>query len=174
LVMGIASSGLHIFLGILIKEIGGNDALVGKAFSLGALTEIPIMLSSVVLLRRFSPRSLLSLAYILYFIRLLLFGVISSTVWVLPLNLLHGVTFGLYWIASIAIANEIAPDSLRATVQGTLMAILSLSGVLGGLLSGWFFDIYGTASLFRIYSVFALVALLLLWFMREGLSEQPL
>jgi PPP family 3-phenylpropionic acid transporter len=173
LVMGVASSGLHIFLGILIKEIGGTDALVGKAYSLGALTEIPIMLSSVVLLKRFSPRLLLSFAYILYFIRLLLFGVITSTGLVLPINLLHGVTFGLYWIASIAIANEIAPDSLRATAQGTLMAILSFSGALGGFISGWIFDIYGTAWLFRIYSVFALIALLLLWFMREGYSDQP-
>jgi MFS family permease len=149
----------------LIKEIGGTDALVGKAFSVGALTEIPIMLSSALLLRRFSPRLLLGLAYILFFIRLYLFSVISSTAWVLPLNLLHGVTFGLYWIASVAIVNEIAPDNLKH--PRTLLSILSLSGVLGGLLSGWVFDTYGVSTLFRIYSGLAIVALVLLVFLRE-------
>ena len=116
-----------IFLGILIKEIGGSNALVGKAFSLGALTEIPIMLFSATLLRRFSPRVMLGFAYLLYIIRLFLFSIIPSITWVLPLNLLHGISFGLYWIATVAIANEIAPDSLKGTAQGALMSVLYLS-----------------------------------------------
>ena len=169
---GIASSGLHIFIGILIKEIGGSDALVGKAFSLGVLTEIPIMLFSATLLRRFSPRLLLGTAYILYIVRLFCFSIIPSVTWVLPLNLLHGVSFGLYWIASIAIANEIAPDSLKGTSQGALMSIGYLASVLGGLLSGWIFDVFGVASLFRIYCLFVVVALFLLWWIRDGFSHK--
>jgi MFS family permease len=171
LTIGIANNGLHMFLGILIKEIGGNDALIGRAFSLGALTEIPIMLASLLLLRRFSPRFLLGLAFILFFIRLYLFSIIPDTTWVLPLNLLHGVTFGLYWIASVAVVNEIAPDNLKATAQGTLISILSLSGVLGGLISGWIFDTLGVFTLFRIYAVLAIAALVLLGLMRDGLPH---
>jgi MFS family permease len=168
---GIASSGLHIFVGILIKEIGGSDALVGKAFSLGALTEIPIMLFSAALLRRFSPRLLLGTAYILYIVRLFGFSIIPSVTWVLPLNLLHGVTFGLFWIASIAIANQIAPDNLKGTAQGALMSVLSLASVLGALLSGWIFDALGIAVLFQIYCLFVVVALFLLWWIRDRFSQ---
>jgi len=163
LVIGIASSGMHTFVGILIKEIGGSDALVGMSAGVGVLSELPVMLLSPVLIKRYHPRKLLGFSFIIYALRLFLYGIMPSQNWVLPLSLLHGVSFGLYWVSSVAYANEIAPDYLKGTTQGVLMAIISLSSMLGGMLSGWGFDRLGAATLFRIYSLFGLLALFILW-----------
>jgi MFS family permease len=163
LIMGVANSGMHTFIGILIKEIGGGEGLVGLSASVGVLSELPVMFFSPRLIKRYHPRILLGFSFILYTLRLFLYGIIPSTSWVIPLSLLHGVSFGLYWVSSVAYANRIAPDNLKGTTQGVLIAIISLSSMLGGLLSGWIFDFLGVSTLFRIYSLFGIVALYILW-----------
>ena len=171
LIIGVASSGMHTFVGILIKEIGGGEGLVGLSAGVGVLSELPIMLFSPVMVKRYHPRKLLGISFILYTLRLFLYGVMPSTNWVLPLSLLHGVSFGLYWVSSVAYANKIAPDNLKGTAQGVLIAIISLSSMLGGLLSGWIFDTLGTATLFRIYSLFGVFALFILWRLPRAAGE---
>lgn len=167
LASGIANSGMHIFVGILIKGISGSDSLVGLSAGTGVLSEIPIMLLSPVLITRFHPRKLLGVSFILFTVRLFLYSIMPSPAWVVPLSLFHGVSFGLYWISSVSYANKIAPDSLKGSTQGILMATLSLSSVLSGLISGWIYDLLGITTLFQIYSLFGLFALIILWGSRK-------
>lgn len=165
--LGLASNGAYIFLGIYIVELGGNEVLIGTAMSLGAIAELPFMLFSAPLITRFGSRNTLAMAYFFYAIRFFLYGIMPSAVWVLPISLMNGITFGLYWVSAVSHANDLAPDNLKATAQGLLLATLNLASVLGGIIGGLIYDQFGLAFLFRSYSALVVIALGLLWVHRR-------
>lgn len=80
---------------------------------------------------------------------------------VLPIQLLHGITFGLYWTVGVGYAAESAPKGLDATLQGAFAALISAAQIAALSVAGPLLDAYGGASLYRgCAGVAALVGLL--------------
>ena len=173
ILLGIGNFATHHFLGIHIKELGSDEALVGTVAALGAITELPILFWGAPLLTRFGPWRLLLFAYAVTALRLFLYGVMPAAVWAIPISLLHSVTFGVYWIAGVAYVDNLAPDNLKATAQGLLYATMGMAGILGGPIAGLIFDTLGAGWLFVASSVMALSALVLLWFGRPSHFGTP-
>lgn len=76
-------------------------------------------------LKRLSPEALLNMALAATALRLSLYGLLplAGNPWaVLPVELLHGVTFGLGWGAATASSTRLAPPHLTATMQVGLLA----------------------------------------------------
>lgn len=164
LVLGIANSGMHTFLNIYVKEMGGGEGLVGLMWAVAAITEVPVMFLAGPLVARLGARRTIAIAYLAYTVRWLLYGMMPAPTWAVPISLLQGVTFAPLWVAGVAYADALAPRELKATAQGMFAATLfSLSGVIGGPISGLLFDALGAAALFRLYCGFGLAALGLLW-----------
>ncbi len=163
IVLGIANSGMHSFLNIYVKEMGGGEGLIGLMWGLAALSEVPVMFLAAPIIAQLGTQRTLAIAYALYAVRWLLLGLMPSPGWAVPINLLHGLTFGALWVAGVAYADALAPDALKATAQGLFSATLySVSGVIGGPISGLLFDAIGPAALFRVYALLGLLALALL------------
>lgn len=83
-------------------------------------TEVPAFTLQGAVLRRVSPEALLNLALAATAVRLALYGLLplAGTPWaVLPIELLHGITFGLGWGAATASSTRLAPPHLAATMQ---------------------------------------------------------
>jgi len=164
LVLGIANSGMHTFLNIYVKEMGGGEGLVGLMWAIAAIAEVPVMFLAGPLVARIGARRTIAIAYLAYTARWLLYGVMPTPLWAVPISLLQGVTFAPLWVAGVAYADSLAPRELKATAQGMFAATLfSLSGVIGGPISGLLFDALGAARLFQLYSILGLAALALLW-----------
>ncbi|MEZ4659403.1 MAG: MFS transporter [Caldilineaceae bacterium] len=68
-------------------------------------------------------RWLLVLAFGGRIVRLFAYAVISQPVLVLPVQLLHGLTFSAMWVAGVAYADRIAPPGLGATAQGQFAGV---------------------------------------------------
>jgi MFS family permease len=77
------------------------------------------------------------------------------------INLLQSVTFATFWIGAVSYVSDLAPENLKTTSQGLLFSMMNLATVVGGLWSGWLFDTAGPRGLFRVLSLFCLLALLL-------------
>ncbi len=161
LVVGICMNAMNIFLGIYVKELHGGEALIGNAAALGALVEMPFMYFSFYLLRRFGSRSLVYIGIAFYALRMLLYAIIPSADWILPIALMNGFSYAFLWIGSVSYAGELAPDNLKATAQGTLSSLIGLSGVVGSLINGGLYDWLGSPGLFLVNSLLALAALFL-------------
>ncbi len=163
-VLGIANSGMHGFLNIFVKEMGGSEGLIGTMWGVAALSEIPVMFLAAPLIVRLGPRRILAATYALYVLRWLLYGLMPSPIWAVPISLLHGLTFGALWVTGVAYVDALAPEELKATAQGLFFAsFFGFSRVLGTSLSGLLFDMIGPAALFQTYALFGLVALGLFW-----------
>lgn len=160
--MGVTLAGMHYFLGLYLVALGGNESLIGLAWGLGALTELPVMFFSAVLLRRLTVRGTLALGFALYGLRWFLYALMRDPMWVIPINLLHGLSFASVWVAGVAYVDMHAPPGLEATAQGLFTSVLwGLSAASGALISGYLFDTIGPAAMFGVYGVVAGLALAL-------------
>jgi len=161
----ITIAGMNNFLSLYVVALGGGEELVGMAWALGALTEIPVMFLAPNLVRRLGLRRVLALAYLLYAVRWVLYAIMPAPEWVLAINLMHGLTFGALWTAGVSYADAMAPSGLKATAQGLFTATYwGLGSAIGAVVSGFLYAGVGPASMFAVYSVVALAALALFWF----------
>lgn len=157
-ILGLATAGMSNFLSLMVKQMGGSDSLIGIMWTIAAIVEAPVMLFSAPLLRRFGARNLIVVAIFAYALRMLLYGFLPAPEWAAAVNMLGGLSFGLYWISAVTYANELAPDNLKATSQGLLVAVTSLSMMLGAIFSGWLYDLIGPFMMFRVLALCCVVA----------------
>jgi len=139
LLAGIGIATINSYLFVYMDAIGMSRTLMGLALTISTLSEIPVMFFASRLLKRFNPRYLLLLALMVIGARLILYSVSSMPWQILLIQLLHGFTFPIIWVAGVSYAAEVAPEGLSATAQGmfgsTLMGVgAALGGLLGGLL----------------------------------------
>lgn len=173
IILSIANSGMYNFLGIYLAELGGGAGLIGTATSLSGLAEIPIFLLGPALILRLGSKRLLAVAYSMYALRWLLYGIMPAPQWAMPLALMHMVTFGPYLLAGVDYANSLAPRGLQSTAQGLFHASFLLGSTIGLPISGWLFDTIGPAALFRIYAGLGVAALLvLLWGFKSDIARR--
>ncbi len=160
--LGMANSGMQNFLSVMLHEMGGSDSLIGITWTIGAIAEMPVMILGALLLKRFGARRLIGFAISVYGLRMLLYSVMPAPEWAAWIASLGGLSFGLYWISAVTYASELAPAHLKATSQGLLVAVTSLSGIIGATLAGLLYDQVGPSIMFRILAGFCALALILL------------
>jgi PPP family 3-phenylpropionic acid transporter len=105
---------------------------------------------------------MLAIALLAMCIRAFAYALITVPWLVLPINLLHGVSFALLWAAGVASADAIAPPGLGATAQGLFAGtVLGLGASLGAFAGGALYDSIGPVALFQATGVMLVAALLL-------------
>jgi MFS transporter, PPP family, 3-phenylpropionic acid transporter len=151
----VANSSWVNFLGITVKGMGANDALVGRMWSVGAISEIPVMLYGTRLLRGWGAKKMIVTGFFFYGVRLLLYAWMPRPEWVFGINLLQGLSFGFYWVGGVNYVSQITPDHLRATGQSLLATFYNIASVTAGPIIGLLFDSLGSS---RMYLIAAIVA----------------
>ncbi len=97
-----------------------------------------------------------------YALRWFLYSQITSLQMILLVQLLHGLSFGAYYVAGVVYTRERAPEGLSATAQALFSGTaLGLAGIVGGMLGGYLYDRVGVMNLFRFCGLAATFALLL-------------
>lgn len=79
---------------------------------------IVFLLNVGYLIKRTGHMTAFSLSFAIFTLRFLLYSVIRDPLWVLPVELLNGITFGLSYINGISYAGKIAPVGSEGTIQG--------------------------------------------------------
>ncbi len=164
LVGSMGSAVVHTYLFLYMSDLGAGETLMGLSLTVATLSEVPVFFFSALLLRKLGARGLLMVAMMAYLVRLAAYGVMPSVWWVLPINLLHGLTFAALWVAGVSYANEIAPLGMGATVQGLFAGIaMGLGAALGAPAAGALYDAFGGAMLYRLAAVWMAAGVLFFW-----------
>jgi MFS transporter, PPP family, 3-phenylpropionic acid transporter len=153
------------FFSLHMKNLGMSQTYIGLSLTFATLGELPFMMFGYKLLKRFPAKYLLLLA--LFFIALRLAGyALAEVPWhFLAIQLLHGPTFALIWIAGISYADSLSPSHLKATGQSLFSTTLSgLGGTLGGFVGGILYDTVGAIHMFQVAAVVLVTAGTLLFF----------
>ncbi|MBU8907447.1 MFS transporter [Desertibacillus haloalkaliphilus] len=146
------------FLGIYIVELGGSESLIGLAWFIGVTSEALVLATSAYWFRRFHPLTFILVAGLIYSSRWFLMGMIHDPTFTLVLQVLHGVSFGVFYICAFQFVSKLIPDHLQAT--GHILFITTffgLSGIIGSLGGGWVIEEMGVTTLYLILAGFALV-----------------
>ncbi|MEF8721718.1 MFS transporter [Candidatus Accumulibacter phosphatis] len=171
--MSAAHGALYVFYSIHLAEHHYSKFLVGCLWSLGVLAEIVVFFFMVGLLRRFGLRTILLLSFAAAIVRFLMIGwAVDSVALIVIAQLLHGFTFGAYHAAAIAAVNRWFPGRSQARGQALYSSLsFGAGGLLGTLLSGWGWDVWGAASTFTMSAAFALLGLI---FVAVGVKRNDL
>jgi PPP family 3-phenylpropionic acid transporter len=159
--LGLAFSGMFTFLSVSMSKMGASASLIGVSWMMAAVSEIPIMFFGAMLLRRVGAKRLVAVSFLLYAVRNVTYAIMPAPEWVIVINGVFGMAYGLYWVGAVSYINELAPPELRTTSQSLLTSTTSLATVVGAFLSGWLFDRIGASHLFYVLAGFSALALLM-------------
>jgi PPP family 3-phenylpropionic acid transporter len=159
---GMTLSVVHNYLFLYLDDIGASSSLMGLSLTVATLGELAAFLSSDRLLLRLGTRRLLVVSLLAHVVRVSLYSVLRVPWLVLPVQLLHGLSFSAMWVACVSYANQIAPEGMGATAQGLLNGVFfGLGGALGALSGGFAYERFGFAVMFRLAAVLGLLGVLL-------------
>jgi MFS transporter, PPP family, 3-phenylpropionic acid transporter len=134
---------------------------VSYAWGLGVLCEVAILFTMPALLRRFGATPLLVFSALVAALRWFLLAHVSTALHVWLLAPLHGVTYGVWYLAFVHDNQAGAPTELRATVQGLGAACLALGHISSILIGARVFQELGGTVLFEAAGTLALASLVL-------------
>lgn len=158
----VSLQGSFSLVALFIKHLGGGRAMMAGAWIVAATIEIPFMLWLARSSDRRGRRPVLLLASLALPLRLLLYSAVQDPRLVLPIQALHGVTFGVTAVAPLSYMNDIVSERLRASGQGLLNVCLASASAVGPLLAGALGDRMGLHRAFQALCVPAVAALAVL------------
>lgn len=147
------------FMGIFIRGIGGTEADVGLAWTVGPLSEVPVFALSFYFLARLNELALLALAAAIYSVRWFLFSITTDPALISVIQVMHGLSFGLFYMSAVSYIGRIVPQHLRASGQGLLSTFAGgVAGMAGSLLGGFVMDGFGPRFLYTTCSMLAFLS----------------
>lgn len=149
------------FIGVYLQEQGGDVGDIGWAWFVMAISEFVFFSISHRFLKQGKEMRVVTIAALLYAVRFLLCAAVSDPLVIVLLQLLQGVTFVLFYTASIQHLYSIIPEEWKVTGQ-TILAVLffGVSGIVGSSLGGRIMDVYGGSRLYLLMSLLALIGCL--------------
>jgi PPP family 3-phenylpropionic acid transporter len=126
------------------------------------IAEIAVMYFYPNFADRFAARHLLFLSFAASAVRWLGMGLVDDPIWIIVLSAIHGLTFGSFYVASVAFVAARVPSELRASGQALLVSItFGIGGLLGFLSAGRGYDLLGGHRLFMAAAALEVVAALI-------------
>ncbi|XP_019640591.1 PREDICTED: major facilitator superfamily domain-containing protein 6-like [Branchiostoma belcheri] len=152
-VLGSSFGVLETFAFWFLKDLGGSQLLLGLCLTVNCIAEVPFFFFSGKLIEKISHKGVFTVALFFFALRFLLLSLLVDPWWAIPVEVLHGTTYGAMFAASTTYASQIAPPGMEATMQGVMGAVfMGVGWASGSLIGGALFDRYGGVVLFRVYA----------------------
>lgn len=158
------------FYSAYLKDNGASDSLVGYGLSFQGLCELPIFYFSARIILRLGLKTTLIVTVLATAVRMLLYYFIKIPVATLPVELLHGFSWSLFWVVCVEYVNKLVDERWLATGQSLLYAAYFGIGAIAGNYWTQYFLEKGmkVADVFLVNAiVVAIVVALLLIFMKN-------
>lgn len=159
---GLGVGAMNSYLLMYMQDIGSSGRIMGLAVSLGTMSELALFVAAPALLQRFGPRRLVLLSLFGNGARLVAYSLTTIPLLVLPIQMLHGIAFGLLFIGGVAYAARMAPNGLATAAQGVMnSAIFGVGAFAGALLGGALYQHLGPLLMYRVLGLSILAAAVL-------------
>ena len=133
---------------------------MGFALTIGTVSEMAVFYFSDRLLNRWGRRRLLIFSVLAGVVRVLAYSWVDTPGAALAVQLLHGPSFAIFWVAGVSYAHALAPPGLGATAQAQFVGVnFGLGGATGALAGGFLYESLGLALMYRWAAVWLLAGL---------------
>ena len=141
------------YLFLFLDDLGASEVLLGLSLTFTCLAEVPVFHYMDRILRVLGENVLVSLVSLAFMVRLSVYRMLGEQIhnlWlVLPVELLHGITFGCAWAVGCLIMKREAPQGLQSTFQGIYQGVyFGVAHGVGGLTGGILYEKHGPRSVF--------------------------
>jgi PPP family 3-phenylpropionic acid transporter len=148
------------FLAVHIDGLGHGAMWTGAAVAAGVIVEVLLMGMSARILGRFSAKHLLLVAMGLAIPRWALMVTLTSPWLIVALNMVHGITFGVFWLAAVALMSAKAPAEVATSGQGLLaLAVGGFGSAMGVMGASWIAGTWDTTVMYQVATVSGVIAL---------------
>lgn len=166
----------NTYFALTFQAMGGSLALTGVAFLLASGTNVPAMLIARAVTNKLGREQTLLLSAVAYVLRWLLQALVPIPWFSIVIQVLHGVSFGFYYIAAVDFVSKSANREMQATAQSIFGVICSgLAGIVGNLLNGFLLH-YGATVMYlscTVSSVLGSACFALVWRMKAPTTDKP-
>lgn len=161
----IGASSIFTFYSLYLKEIGATDRLIGVAYSLQGLSELPLYLAAAIIIKRIGIRRTLVTTFVITSGRLFLYSIVSVPWMAAGIELVHGLSFSLFLVAAVEYVNRQVPPEWRATGQSLFWAsYFGLGSIVGNSLAGFLFDRMAIQSMYALFGWWVLAIAVIAFF----------
>lgn len=162
--VSVAGTSIWNFYSLYMKSNGASATLVGYGLSLQGLFEIPFFYFSARIIARLGIRTTLFITVLATAVRLVLYSVVKVPTAALPIEILHGISWSLFWVVCVELVYKLVQKELLATGQSLLYAAYYGAGaVLGNYWVGYLTEIGLSLSvLFLVNAGLVLLAVILI------------
>ena len=164
------------FYSMYMKENGASASLVGYGLSFQGLCELPLFYFSARIIRKLGIRTTLLITVFATALRLFLYSVVKNPQAAIAIELLHGISWSLFWVVCVEYVNMLVREDWRATGQSLLYAAYYGAGAIAGnFWTGYLSDTkMKIAEIFLLNAgIAAIVGLLIFIFMKDSSRPSP-
>jgi PPP family 3-phenylpropionic acid transporter len=150
----------YAFFPIYFKEMGGDNVLLGWSMVISSLSEIPFLIYSGRLLKRVPVPYILLGAACAMALRWFLFANVHIPVWVLLIQMLHGLIFIVLTVTMATYINQEVPKELKASGQ-MLNGLINLGAarIIGSFFGGLASSAFGMRNVFFYNGLIVIVCI---------------
>jgi PPP family 3-phenylpropionic acid transporter len=152
----------NVYFGVLLRDLGLPALAAGLGYAIGVVAEVIVLMHFHRVQTRYRLDTLMAAAFAASAVRWLATSAARAPALLIALQLLHGMTFGMFWSAAIATIAAAVPGPLRATGQALLVIAINLGSAIGNAFAGRIYDAAGARPLFLIAAFGELAPLVVL------------
>jgi hypothetical protein len=136
IVVWTAFATLQTFVSLRVIQLGGDATVVGATWSIGALTEIPLMLAFPNFARRFGAERLVLVGAVAFGLRAAGVALVSAPWLIVAVSPLAGIGFAFFYVGTVTWVAGALPREVQATAQGVFTGTAVSMGAIGGSIIG--------------------------------------
>ena len=146
---GMSSGFAFHYLFLFMDSLGATRSTMGWTLSVATISELVAFSFADRWLRRWGARPLLVVGLLASVFRLFAYSLATEPWQALAVQLLHGPSFALMWMAGVSWANKIAPIGMGATAQGLFGGVnFGLGGMAAALVGGALLERVGASAMY--------------------------
>ncbi len=152
----IGSSATISFLSNLLELRGGTAEHLGYALFIQAGFEIPFMLMSAWLIKKFNIKFLLIFAFFAYIFKYLAPALMPSAWGIILVQSLQGISFGIFLPAAMKYLTLTSPEGLKSTATTLAVAVYAgIGNIAGNAIGGLIADNFGVEMVYILSAILA-------------------
>ncbi|OWZ09807.1 Major Facilitator Superfamily (MFS) transporter [Phytophthora megakarya] len=164
LVLGVNGGFIDSYLFLNVYDLSDDGSTIVSVFvAVQTLSEIPLFFLASTLNERFGTALCLVIAVAAFFTRDMVYIYMEQPWYIVPLETLHGITFGLLLATLTTYLYEASPKGAAGTMIGLLSAFMRGIGAgIASLTGGYIYDEYGVETVWKVGAYAIVPAVLVL------------
>ena len=158
----IAMGSNNSYIYLLIKDTGGDVSQLGLLWFVLAISELPLFFFGTNLLKKHGVLNLFIFGMVLLTLRYFLDSICTSFVYVIIVQAMQGITFPLFFMASLEYLNSITPRKMKTSAMSFFGAACGLGGFIGNISCGILLE---HISIFSVYKIISFICVICLGFL---------